>query len=441
MCARGGGRRWTTDRALSIVIGIELLTLLIGGALVVAQPLWSPVDELGHYAYVEHVAEAHSLPVLGQTSMPQPVLAILHHESPAGYFVDPATQGLYGFSYEAFQPPLYYLVATPVFALESDYVQKAYAIRAFDLGLLLVTAGLGLRLCLDLLGRRWRYGYVMLLAVLILPGLVARSVAISNAALAMPIAMGFLVVALRAVAAPSRSRVLLAGLVLGAGLLTEVQLVALAPVFLVAISRLWLRQATWADRAVVVGLTAVPAVLLLPWLAFNLVHFHAVTAQAVAFQMQDPIINPGHVHYSVRMLPDLTVNLLWDVLLPQEWYVYTIPTHPVWQWVDAATKFMLIPLLLLAVVAASSRLARHRAALLAVPYIGTTVILWSITVGGQWNVMLSRYTYWSLPAWALLGAIALLWAGGRRLLVVIESSLAAMLVLAWIALARDFLLR
>ena len=439
--SRSSGRRGWTDRMLSVVITIELLTLLIGGALVVAQPLWSPVDELGHYGYVEQLAEHHSLPVLGQTLMPEPVLAIAHGASPSAYYVDPRTQGLYGFNYEAFQPPLYYIMATPLFAIVPDYVQKAYALRAFDLALLLVTAALGLRLCIDLLGRRWRYGYVMLLAALILPGLVVRSVAISNAALALPIAMCFLIVALRAVRAPSRGGVLIAGVLLGAGLLTELQLVALAPLFLIAIWRLWLRQETLSDRAVILGLTAVPAVLLAPWLAFNLMHFHALTAQAVALQMQNPIINPAHVHYSVRTLPDLTINFLWDVLLPQEWYVFTIPTHPIWQWLDAGTKFVLIPLLLMAVVAAWRRLVRHRAAMLAIPYIGTTAILWWITFGTQWNVMLSRYTYWALPSWALLGAVALLWAGGRRLLVVIESTLASVLVLSWMALARDFLFR
>lgn len=426
---------------LSAVVTIELLTLLIGGAFVVAQPLWSPVDELGHYGYVEQLAEQHSMPVLGQTLMPEPVLAIIHGASPKGYYVDPKTQGLYGFNYEAFQPPLYYILATPLFAIVPDYVEKAYALRAFDLVLLLLTAGLGFRLCADLLGRRWRFGYVMLLAVLILPGLVVRSVAISNAALALPISMAFLIVALRAVSAPSRRRVFLAGLLLGAGLLTELQLAALAPLFLMVVWRLWRRQQTWADRGAVLGLTAIPAGILAPWLIFNLVHFHSLTAQAVVLQMQNPIINPAHAHYSVRILPDLTINFLWDVLLPQEWYAFTIPTHPVWQWLDAATKFVLIPLLLLAIVAAWKPLARHRAALLAVPYVGTTVLLWWITFGTQWNVMLSRYTYWALPSWALLGAIALLWAGGRRLLVVIESSLATVLVLAWVALARDFLLR
>lgn len=440
-----------TDGWLTLLILAELVTLLVAAVLAVRTPVWSPVDELGHYGYVEQIVEHRTLPVLNETTMPQPVLSILEHGSANGPYVDPAAEGLYGYSYEAFQPPLYYLVAAPVFAAVPGYVNKVYALRALDVVLLLATAALGWILCRDLLGRRWRYGYVAMLGVLLLPGLVLRSVAISNAVLALPLAMALLVVGLRAVATPSWRRALFTGVLLGACVLTELQLVVLAPIFAVALWRLWRQQPgatdSWCRHSAVQRITiaaaiaALPLLMLAPWLAFNLVHFHALTGEGVALQMQNPIINPAHVHYSLRILPDLTVNFLWDVLMPQEWYVYTIPTHPVWQWVDTLTKIMIAPFMALAVVAAWRSLVTHRVGLLAIPYVGITAILWFVTFGTQWNVMLARYSYWALPSWALLGATALLWSGGRRFLVAFDSMFAGIMVVSWVALARDFLLK
>lgn len=98
-------------------------------------PVWAPIDEGAHYSYIQEIAQHGRLPVLGKTYTSEAVLAIYHHANLAYFYVNPATQGLRGLSYEAFQPPLYYILAAPVFAAVPGYIDKVYAVRAFDLTL------------------------------------------------------------------------------------------------------------------------------------------------------------------------------------------------------------------------------------------------------------------------------------------------------------------
>jgi hypothetical protein len=101
---------------------------------------------------------------------------------------------------------------------------------------------------------------------------------------------------------------------------------------------------------------------------------------------------------------------------------------------------VLFPILGLAIAACWRRLVTRRDALLAVPYVGATLFLWWTTFGTQWDVMGARLTYWALPSWALLGAIAVLRLGSVRLLVVLESALGVGVILVWLAAAHAFLI-
>ena len=108
---------------------------------IVQYPLWSPVDEGAHFDNVLYVAEHGSYPVLGRTLASEPVLAIGQGVYPRPTTVNPRRIGLGGLSYEAFQPPLYYYLAAPVFYLSGTYHTKAIWLRCFGLLLLLVAMG------------------------------------------------------------------------------------------------------------------------------------------------------------------------------------------------------------------------------------------------------------------------------------------------------------
>ena len=83
--------------------------LLLGSAYVLRTPLWQAPDEPAHFNYVEHIAEGAGLPVLQTGDYDQARLEDLT----ADRFRDGAVETL---RYEAHQPPLYYLLMTPVSA-------------------------------------------------------------------------------------------------------------------------------------------------------------------------------------------------------------------------------------------------------------------------------------------------------------------------------------
>ncbi len=430
---------------LNLLIGVQLLTLTVFGIMTVSRfPVWSPIDEGAHYAYVQEIAQHGRLPVLGKTYTSQAVLAITHHANPAHFYIDPTTQGLGGLSYEAFQPPLYYAIAAPVFDAVPGYMNKVYALRAFDLLLLLLAAVLALRLCRAVVPRHWRVVAPLVLSMFLLPGVVVRSVTISDEALELPIALLFTVTFLWAWSRPSARRVAAVGAVLAACVLTQVLLLCLAPLFLAALWRWWRHNRySFADAgflgsaAVLIGL---PLVLVGPWLAFNEVHYHALTASQLAVKLQTPIVNPKHVHFSVRNLPMDTVNRLWELLLPEEWNA-AMAAHPqsIVNWLRGAVTVMLVPVLAVAMAAGGRKFLRNRVAWLAVPFLAVTAILWWITYVSQWDVMIGRYTYAVLPEWALAGAVGMGASGGRRFVVALASTLTVVLIFTWVRLAGLFL--
>lgn len=85
-------------------------------------PIFDGVDEGAHVAYIAEVAEHGRIPWEGRDLVPWQVLSIQQHVYPHRSPLDPRRSGLAGLSYEAWQPPLYYLVAAPAFLIPRDYL-------------------------------------------------------------------------------------------------------------------------------------------------------------------------------------------------------------------------------------------------------------------------------------------------------------------------------
>jgi 4-amino-4-deoxy-L-arabinose transferase-like glycosyltransferase len=93
---------------LTLVIGTYLL---VGVLFAVYTPDWQAPDEPAHYNYVRYLAEQGRFPVLQQGDYPQDYLEeIKSQKFPAHLSIDPIR-------YEFHQPPLYYLLAAPVYEL------------------------------------------------------------------------------------------------------------------------------------------------------------------------------------------------------------------------------------------------------------------------------------------------------------------------------------
>lgn len=122
-------------------LGVLLVAFLIVGVRYASiTPAWQAPDEPAHYNYIAYIANNATLPMLRLGDYNQRELAyLLALGFPADYPID-------GFRYEFYQPPLYYILATPVFWATDG---SLFALRLFSLGL-----GIGslllLYLCLEL---------------------------------------------------------------------------------------------------------------------------------------------------------------------------------------------------------------------------------------------------------------------------------------------------
>ncbi len=93
------------------LILVLTLYLLVGGLYAVYTPAWQAPDEPAHYNYVRYLAENGSFPVLRPGDYPHAYLErIKHTRFPPDMSVDPIR-------YEFWQPPWYYVLATPIYRL------------------------------------------------------------------------------------------------------------------------------------------------------------------------------------------------------------------------------------------------------------------------------------------------------------------------------------
>ena len=101
-----------SSRSISFCLALIIATYLVVGALfAVYTPAWQVPDEPAHYNYIRHLAEQGRVPVLQEGDYLQDYLEkIKSQKFPRHLSIDPIR-------YEFHQPPLYYLLATPVFKL------------------------------------------------------------------------------------------------------------------------------------------------------------------------------------------------------------------------------------------------------------------------------------------------------------------------------------
>jgi len=407
---RAAPGRWNLGLLLNVLIAVQIGAVIAFGSITILQyPLWSTVDEGAHFDNIAYIAEHHSLPVLGKSFATEQELAISQGIYPRHTTTIAARDGLSGLDYEAFQPPLYYLVATPFFFLNGNFHSKAIILRFLGLALLLVAIALFARLSRHVLKKRWRLGLAAGLVVFLMPGIVVRMVTISNECLAVPVAIAAATELWIALERRSSRRLIPAGALVSAGVLTDLYLADLVPVFLaVAVVILW-RSRTAQELVRVATAAAVGVVIALPWFIFNLVEYHALTGSAVAKAEQLSTVNPHHLHFTVGQVPALTTETLFRPLIPQEW-VTVLFNHPLMSYLAELFQALLVPLAIFLAFMLGRRLFTTGYWMLLAPWVGNILLCWYIDIGQQWEsgAMVARYTYATLTILGLFVAAAVL---------------------------------
>jgi 4-amino-4-deoxy-L-arabinose transferase-like glycosyltransferase len=232
----------------------------------VLTPRWQAPDEPAHYNYIAHIARQLALPVLQMGDYDQSRLDRLLASRFAPQF---STSDM---RYESYQPPLYYLVATPVFWLTGG---SLLALRLFGVLLGIGTIGL-LYLCLELVfpGKTLiPLGAAAFTALL--PMHIAMAAAVNNDGLAELLLMAAMLVLLRWMRVRfyagdavgrlqrrdtrrARHHLVMLGFLIGLGLLTKIYAYLLLPIaVLVVIVVSWLRPRV--ERATLEAVHLAPA--------------------------------------------------------------------------------------------------------------------------------------------------------------------------------------
>ncbi len=260
---------------------ILALTLLVYAALalgyVALTPIWQNPDEPAHYNYVAFVAQTGGLPELRPGDWDSALLERLKNGRLA------AGDSVAAIRYEAWQPPLSYLVAAPLYRVlaGADTATMVYALRTFDAvlgGLTLVVAFLAARAVLPI-----HLALGVPLALVGVPMFTAVSASVSADPLANLISAGvFLLLLRRLGGSASHLDIMWAigtGVVIGLGLLTKLALGIFVPLAILVTLQRSARRVR--ESLLLLGTTAL---VVSPWL------IHQVTT----YGWTDPVATARH---------------------------------------------------------------------------------------------------------------------------------------------------
>lgn len=301
-----------------LVILLLTLALLRGFSYANLLPPWAIIDEEQHLHYIQVLSEERRRPDLRNDYLSDEIITSLfdtHRWETFGFVTppaqDPRVMGLEGFSYEGYQPPLYYLLMLPIYHLaQGSMLEKLFIVRWATVALSTLTILLTYSM-VNKLGGSKRLAF---LAALILLSIPERTVAVSrvnNDALLEIFGALYLWFSLRAIMETPRDRdLILLGLVLGLGTLTKMTML---PLVIALPFVFYHSRETYSIRRGLALSLGSAAVLILPLIAYNLQQFGDVTGFGAVAPM---LIFPSPTLSLVNLLKSL-VNLFtnsWVIL-------------------------------------------------------------------------------------------------------------------------------
>ena len=411
--------RWPLHAA-GVLVALQLIAAAgLGLMVAVRYPLWGPIDEGAHFSYVWSIAHQHRLPVIGRDTQPDEAMAITLKRYPAPSGVEnPGQLGLAGQSYEAFQPPFYYLVLAPGFDLLSDYRRKARVLRGENLLLEMASALVLIAIARRLAGRRWPLLAIYGLLIYLLPLFALRGALLGPFPLETLLINVMTFLTLGTIRRHSRWEAVGAASTAGLLLMTKLTMALVAPVGILVPAGVLGYAALKHHRPALYPWAAacllVPVAIAAPWLAWNEVTIHMLTGNEIAKAMQVDFVNPTHRAYTLGDLPRAFWNLT-DVDMPQEWGVLRDRFGLLGTGRGASLGAGLgLTAPLLAVLWGLPGRARDRlqAAVLVFPAAALIVGLLALSLLQQWQIWESRYLAPAVPILALAFPWVLVRRGG-----------------------------
>jgi len=247
--------------ARAFLIIIIVVYVAIGALYASLTPIWQVPDEPAHYNYVRALAEGRGFPVIEPGDYDQEYLERLKSERfPPELSVDVV-------EYEDHQPPLYYLLATPVYLLFDGAVLPLRLLSVLLGAALLLVAYEAVQ---AIFPTRPELALMTAAFVAFIPQHVAMTAGVENDALA-ELVMGGTLWALAVYVGGNCKRPWPVGLLLAAALLTKLTVYATLGVAAIAVPIRWRQERrTWRWAAAQLAWMFIPALLLsAPWFIRN----------------------------------------------------------------------------------------------------------------------------------------------------------------------------
>lgn len=296
-------------RPSTLLLVVWLAFLARGVFYCVEQPLWEGFDEWAHFAYIQHVAELRALP-----SRTDPVSEELRQSletaplSPSAARIGPYTitfddywqlpperrirrasqTGILARQYEAQQPPLYYVLAAPVFLLADRLPLHAQVVSLRLAGMTVASSVIFLAFAASRLALPGESMSLLAAAFLAcLPGFFIDVCRVGNDSLAIALTSAAILFALQA-------RPLKLGVALGLDLLTKSYALALLPLIAIA---LWRKGLRWCLGAYAAALAIGGWWYARMWTATGTLSGEQLDAAASKFTLARKLAALLHVHW------------------------------------------------------------------------------------------------------------------------------------------------
>jgi 4-amino-4-deoxy-L-arabinose transferase-like glycosyltransferase len=231
---------WGTWVTRWVLPAIVILYLILGSLYALLTPDWQAPDEPAHYNYVRYLAEQHRFPILKPGDYPADYL----EEIKAAHF--PPEMSIDPIRYEFHQPPLFYLLAVPVYQL-FDGALLPLRLLSLALGVLLLLVTFWT--VREVVPHSPYLALATAAFVAFLPMHLAMTSAANNDALAELLLALILLFAVRYLkgsvqAEPETRLLVLLGVTTGLGLVTKSSVYIALPLVLVAVlaRHLWLDE-------------------------------------------------------------------------------------------------------------------------------------------------------------------------------------------------------
>jgi len=253
-----------------LVFRITAITyVLIATLYAINTPKWQAPDEPAHFNYIRAIGDTGALPVLQQGDYNQEDLEKIK----AAKF--PATLSIDAIRYEAYQPPLYYLAATPIYliARSAGLDATVIALRLFSVALGVIVLMLAFAIVREIFATRGDdlLALATVGAMATIPQHIAVSASISNDLAAEAVLALILLLAVKRVNGTMRDSrfVILGGIAFGAALLTKTT--AYFPGAVVLVGAIFAaKAATTSQIRIAIFLFALATLIAAPMFARNL---------------------------------------------------------------------------------------------------------------------------------------------------------------------------